>query len=69
MRGAQIPEAGAGEIQHGLAIVAKLRARFLLVCDTERQAADVAHLAARQLPLHRRVAYERAEAGAWGALS
>ena len=34
--------------------------------DTAKQAAEFAQLAARQLPLHRRVAFERAEAGAIG---
>jgi hypothetical protein len=41
----------------------------VIIADTAEQAAEFAQLAATQLPLHRRVALERAKAGAVGPLS
>jgi hypothetical protein len=62
----QIPEASAGEIQHPFTTAARFQTRVVIITDTTEQAAEVAQLAARQLPLHRRVALERAAAGAIG---
>ena len=44
----------------------KLRARLLLLCDTEEQAAVAKQVALDILPDHREVSLSRAEAGAWG---
>ena len=60
----QIPEALA-QIAPAMAQATALKARVLFLCDTRKQAEEVAALAARGLPAHRRVSLERAEAGAW----
>ncbi len=62
----QIPEATAGEIEHAFATAARFQTRVVIITDTAEQAAEFAKLSATKLPLHRRVAYERAEAGAVG---
>ena len=61
-----IPEAGGRLIRTAMRRARQGRARVLFVCDTVDQAAAIAHRAARLLPRHRRVPYEKAEAGAWG---
>jgi hypothetical protein len=64
----QIPEATAGEIEHAFTTAARFQMRVVIITDTAEQAAEFASLAATKLPLHRRVAYERAEAGAIGRI-
>jgi len=49
-----------------LAAALARRSRVGFVCDTAEQAEEVAKLAAQALPKHRRMALERAAAGAWG---
>lgn len=65
----QIPELTAGEIEHAIATAARFQTRVVIITDTSEQAADIASLAATKLPLHRRVALERAKASAVGPLS
>jgi hypothetical protein len=62
----QIPETTAVEIEHAFTTAARFQMRVVIITDTAEQAAEFAQLAATKLPLHRRVAYERAEAGAIG---
>jgi K+-sensing histidine kinase KdpD len=62
----QIPETPRQQIRAALRQADTLRARLLFVCDTQKQADETAKAAAKQLPTHRRVAYERAAFGGWG---
>jgi|HubBroStandDraft_6_1064221.scaffolds.fasta_scaffold648865_2 hypothetical protein len=62
----QIPEATTVEIEHAFTTAARFQMRVVIITDTAQQAADFAQLAATKLPLHKRVALERAEAGAIG---
>jgi hypothetical protein len=55
--------------QDAMSAARALEARVTLICDSRRQAEDAAKAAARDLPEHRRIAIDRAFAGAWGALS
>ena len=61
-----IPEASRPEVAAALNAAAAWQARVVFVCDTRRQADEIADYAARRLPRHRRIAYERAAAGGWG---
>lgn len=63
-----VPEASRQTIRKGLKIAARREARVLILCDTAEQAITVGAMAPR-LRRHRRVPYERAEAGGWGRLS
>ncbi len=60
-----IPEA-ADKLTDALVQAQKLRARLVVVCDTEEQARDAKQAATKLLPDHREVSLGRAEAGAWG---
>ena len=62
----QIPEASRQQIRAALKQAIKRGARLSFVCDTREQADQIAATAAKKLPAHRRIAYERAEAGGWG---
>jgi hypothetical protein len=62
----QIPEATAGEIEHAFTTAARFQTRVVIITDTAEQATEFAQLVTTKLPLHKRVAYERAEAGAIG---
>jgi hypothetical protein len=64
--GLQVPEASRQQVSAALRIARQTKARFFAVCDTREQADRIATRAARLLPDHRRVPYERAEAGMWG---
>ena len=61
-----IPEASNKEVADAIKMTALLSCRLLFLCDTRAQAAAIAERAGRMLPDHRRVPYERAEAGEWG---
>jgi hypothetical protein len=43
----------------------KWKARVGFICDTRQEADEIAQTVPRRLPNHRRIAYERAEAGHW----
>ena len=60
-----IPEA-ADNLTAALMQTHKLQACLLILCDTEKQAADAKQAALELLPDHREVSLSRAEAGAWG---
>ncbi len=60
-----IPEA-ADKLTAALVQAQKLRARLVVVCDTEEQARDAKQAATKLLPDHREVSLSRAQAGAWG---
>jgi hypothetical protein len=62
----QVPEASAVEVQHAFMTAARFQTRVLILTDTPKQATEFAELAATKLPLHKRVSYERASAGAIG---
>jgi len=66
--GIMIPETPETEITLALKIAAKADARVTIQCDTAEQAEAMAEYVAPLLPQHSRIAYERAEAGKWGAL-
>jgi hypothetical protein len=61
-----IPETPDAKVTEALAMAGRINARLVFLCDTRDQAEAVAERADAVLPTHRRVAYERAEAGAWG---
>jgi hypothetical protein len=61
-----IPETPDAKITGALALAMRTNARMAFLCDTRNQAEAIAGRAGAALPTHRRVAYERAEAGAWG---
>jgi hypothetical protein len=63
-----IPETSPIERRLALNIAVKAAARTTFMCDTAEQAEAMAAYATPLLPGHRRVAYERAEAGQWGKL-
>ncbi len=60
-----IPEA-ADKLTTALAQAHTLKARLVIVCDTEEQARDAKQAAHELLPDHREVSLCRAQAGAWG---
>src|SRR5258705_13833407 len=62
----QIPEASRQQVRQALKQANKLRARLGFICDTREQADAIAETAGTALSSHRRIAYERAEAGGWG---
>jgi hypothetical protein len=53
-------------VNKALRIARDKRARVGLCCDTQAQAEAMADRATRLLPRHRRISFERAEAGRWG---
>ncbi len=61
-----IPETPLATVATALRQKIANRARIVFVCDTRQQADQIADFAAKMLPHHRRIAYERAEAGGWG---
>jgi len=61
-----IPETPKIEIRLALNAAIKAQARTSFMCDTAEQAEAMAAYAAPLLSGHRRIAYERAEAGKWG---
>jgi hypothetical protein len=63
-----IPETSQIERRLALSMAVKARARTSFICDSGEQAEAMAAYAAPLLPGHRRIAYERAEAGQWGRL-
>jgi hypothetical protein len=65
----QIPETPSDKIAGAMAFATRTKARVVFLCDTRDQADAVATLASAALTAHRRVPYERAEAGAWGLLA
>jgi hypothetical protein len=65
----QVPEASAVEVQHAFETAARFQMRVVIICDTAEEAAEFAQLATTKLPLHKRVALERAKVGAVGPLS
>src|SRR5690242_16661484 len=60
-----IRESSRRMIKQAIAQANQHRARLTFLCDTVCEAAEVAEYAAKRLPKHRRIALERAEAGAW----
>lgn len=62
----EVPEAPASQIVVALGQAVSMGARVLIVCDTGNQAMEMAKFAGLLLPTHKRVSYERAEAGDWG---
>jgi hypothetical protein len=64
--GMQVPEASRQQISAALRIARQKRARVFFICDTREQADRIAARASRLLPDHRRMPYERVEAGMWG---
>src|SRR3954454_22590809 len=62
-----IPE-GRDQLGTALREARRCKARVMFNCDTQEQAEEMAQLAARELPRHRRVSIERAFAGGWGFL-
>lgn len=60
-----IPETPPATVAEVLKSANKIKVRVAFFCDTAQQAAEVAEYATLALPEHRRVAYERAVAGAW----
>jgi len=64
----QIPETPAAAFAQVMDVARVMKTRVLFLCDTREQAEDAVARARALLPHHRRVAYERAEAGAWGAV-
>jgi hypothetical protein len=60
----QIPE-GIGEFDSAMEQARELKARVALICDTRRQAEEMAARAAEALPEHRRISLDRVEAGQW----
>ncbi len=61
-----IPENSRQEVKSAMKLATKKKARVVFVCDTQSQAIKAADFASSRLPNHRRIAYERAEAGGWG---
>lgn len=61
----QIPEAIAA-LAEAMVQARSFKARVAFLCDTQQQAEEIAEQAAKLLPRHRRVAFERAAAGGWG---
>ncbi|MCL2429794.1 MAG: hypothetical protein FWD12_11230 [Alphaproteobacteria bacterium] len=64
-----IPETPDDAIRHAFAMTNRLRARMVFLCNTRRQARQVAERATKQLPEHSRIAIERAIADMWGPLT
>jgi hypothetical protein len=62
----QVPEATEREVGHAFTTAARFQMRMVIITDTAEQAAEFAKLATTKLPMHRRVAFERAQAGAMG---
>ncbi|MBV8458418.1 MAG: hypothetical protein JO122_17590 [Acetobacteraceae bacterium] len=65
----QIPEASRQRVAAAMQIARREKCRVLFLCDTREQADRVAARAGKLLPDHRRVAYERAQAGRFGGLT
>jgi hypothetical protein len=63
-----IPETPPGLIKKALRHATKHQARVAFIADTRAQAEAIAAHAARLLPKHRRISYELAAAGQWGAV-
>ena len=63
-----IPETPRGLIKKALRHATQAQARVVFIADTPAQAEAIAAQAARMLPKHRRIPYEMAAAGQWGAL-
>lgn len=61
-----IPETPPDQVQKALEFARNAKARLGFLCDTAEQANHIAAVAQSALRFHRRVAYERAEAGGWG---
>ena len=62
----QLPEASRQVINEALHVARRLKARILIVADTADQVARAVARIERRCPHHRRVSYERAQAGAFG---
>lgn len=61
-----IPETPNAKVTEAMALATQTNARMTFLCDTRNQAEAIAGRASAALPTHRRLAYERVEAGAWG---
>jgi hypothetical protein len=57
------------QISAALRIAHQQRSRVVIITDTREQADRIAARATELLPTHRRIAYERAEAGQYGGLA